>query len=141
MAPTPVADNVAGDVREALALPGRGVVVNARFDPSPRLQPPQRAGTDRYCAARHGVSATGYHARAKLPGGCADHGEDECPVDCVEGVGRNFALHTVALLFVVESLEWNLYWSESAGNDPASQWMRETFLLYFRYALTDMCAF
>ena len=34
MAPTPVADNVVGDVREALALLGRSVGVNARFDPS-----------------------------------------------------------------------------------------------------------
>ena len=30
--------------------------------------------------------------------------------------------------FVVEPLEWNLYWSKSAGNDPASQWMRETLM-------------
>ena len=33
MAPTPVADNVVGDVRDALALLGRSVGVNVRFDP------------------------------------------------------------------------------------------------------------
>lgn len=34
MAPTPVADSVVGDVREALTLLGRSVGVNARFDPT-----------------------------------------------------------------------------------------------------------
>jgi len=34
MAPTPVADSVVGDVREALALLGRSVGVNARFEPA-----------------------------------------------------------------------------------------------------------
>jgi DNA-binding transcriptional LysR family regulator len=34
MAPTPVADNVVADVREALVLLGKSVSVNARFDPA-----------------------------------------------------------------------------------------------------------
>ncbi|MBN7795991.1 LysR family transcriptional regulator [Parahaliea mediterranea] len=34
MAPTPVADNIVGDVREALALLRRSAGVNARFDPA-----------------------------------------------------------------------------------------------------------
>lgn len=43
-------------------------------------------------------------------------------------LAETLALHTVALPFVVEPLEWNLYCSKSADNDPASQWMREILM-------------
>ena len=34
-------------------------------------------------------------------------------------------LLTTPLPFTVDPLAWNLYWSKSAENDPANQWMRE----------------
>ena len=40
-------------------------------------------------------------------------------------LAEQLPLHTVELPFAVEPLVWNLYWTKSAENDPASQWMRE----------------
>jgi DNA-binding transcriptional LysR family regulator len=40
-------------------------------------------------------------------------------------LAEQLPVHTVELPFEVEPLVWNLYWSKSAENDPASQWMRQ----------------
>ena len=37
-------------------------------------------------------------------------------------------LHRVSLPFSIEPVALNLYWSKSADNDPASQWMRSVFI-------------
>jgi DNA-binding transcriptional LysR family regulator len=39
-------------------------------------------------------------------------------------LAETFPLHTTALPFKAEPLAWNLYWSKSAEDDPASCWMR-----------------
>ena len=40
-------------------------------------------------------------------------------------LAEQLPLQIVELPFEVEPLVWNLYWTKSAENDPASQWMRE----------------
>ncbi len=231
MAPTPVADSVVGDVREALALLGRSVGVNARFDPStsekvfclgmndlaeslllPRLHAvvntnaPKvsitsyyvareaatddlKAGTidllldaplvnakelnqerlgelpyvvamrpehplakgelkvDDYLAGEHihvssrrkgrgqmdiALHALGYRRRVAMRVqnylvAARITAETDLIWTVPKVLADTLSLHTVALPFAVDPLEWNLYWSKSAENDPANQWMRDVF--------------
>jgi len=229
MTPTPVADSVVGDVREALSLLGRSVGVNARFDPVtsekvfhlgmndlaeslllPRLHKriqaaaPKIAITSYYLArdaatedlkaggidllvdtplvnakelnqihlgklpyvvamrtghplAKHKLSIDDYLGSEHIHVSSRRKGRGQMDV-ALHNLGyrrrvtmrvHNYLvasritaetnllwtvpkvlvealpLKSVPLPFTVDPLVWNLYWSKSTENDPASQWMRE----------------